>query len=751
MDKKYINIDDLVRQRLSGVEESESHGAWMRMSELLDEEPKRKRPGIFFWRNTLGAVSALVLLGLAGMGSYKVSSYSHRNTEGQQLVASAMNGKANADAVNTAIRKEVVAANTTSGIHARHTGKAVATNSMHQPNNAHEDAHMGVNNDPEFNNNNGSKTVFLKNDNTTSATKNNNITPANNNTAGKKEVVAHKAEKAKHSSSPVATASNNTMAANQAMATTTAASESSNSKPANDNAQPLTNNSQKHIAADKQTDHSIASAAETASDSKLIVAAHAPASKGAAKSHAAAPKSHATKSMVKTIAATNSGDNTSITEKVIAEAIAAVKHTADKSEQDNKPVAEKKAVSQTASTTEAAKPAGSTASRKAANSTKPVAKKAQEHGVIEIPLASSGASAKEGNNPSKSTTLDETATPVAVTRERKMINKLLLRQTYIKTAPNDGYFRLDTISMEMLVKEQPEVNGNNNTGIAAASKKGMTTAGTNETNAGAETPADPNILAAAKEESASQKATEAKEKPVVKKTMSAAEKLSMAFNDMKSNVRGMQFAPGLTGGINGTFFGPSGYRGFQFGVTGELIYNDNLSVKGELKYFNRLNGNDFAMQDDYYTYSASGGQYVKTQQAHSVSFATVQSLELPISVRYTSGKFCFFAGGNTVYSFSVNAAESTLEAPTSIMVASKGTDNAPTITEGDFGSRFGVGYLFGMSYLVAPNFTLDLRNVQTLWDNASSQGAKTVSSQLYKHPSFQLSIGYRLGGKKSED
>jgi len=68
------------------------------------------------------------------------------------------------------------------------------------------------------------------------------------------------------------------------------------------------------------------------------------------------------------------------------------------------------------------------------------------------------------------------------------------------------------------------------------------------------------------------------------------------------------------------------------------------------------------------------------------------------------------------------------------------------LKEKDFGARFGVGYLFGASYQVAPNFTIDLRNVQTVWDNSASTGSKMISSQLYKSPSFQLSFGYRLGG-----
>ena len=74
----------------------------------------------------------------------------------------------------------------------------------------------------------------------------------------------------------------------------------------------------------------------------------------------------------------------------------------------------------------------------------------------------------------------------------------------------------------------------------------------------------------------------------------------------------------------------------------------------------------------------------------------------------------------------------------------------PVYTINDFSSRFGLGYLFGLSYEFTPSVMVDFRATQSLWDNAKTDGAKQISTTLYKSPSMQLSIIYRLNHKKSD-
>ncbi|MBC7554453.1 MAG: PorT family protein [Taibaiella sp.] len=237
-----------------------------------------------------------------------------------------------------------------------------------------------------------------------------------------------------------------------------------------------------------------------------------------------------------------------------------------------------------------------------------------------------------------------------------------------------------------------------------------------------------------------------------KKSKHFFESLSSAFNDLKYNINNVQVAPGLTAGINATFFGPNSFKGFQFGGTANFVFDNKWSVLTEVKYFHRMN-NDYSMHTNYNSYEASNGGYLMTPKDRSFAFSTLHSFELPVSLRYTSGHFDFFGGANFLYTFRVNTGAADINADPQkapVFVSQIGANSTPSLNETDFASRFGIGYLFGMSYRVAPNVMLDLRNVQTVWDNAKSTSAKNVSTELYKSPSIQFSIFYRLGHKEAE-
>ncbi len=228
--------------------------------------------------------------------------------------------------------------------------------------------------------------------------------------------------------------------------------------------------------------------------------------------------------------------------------------------------------------------------------------------------------------------------------------------------------------------------------------------------------------------------------------------LMKAFNDVKYKIGSAHFSPGLTAGIDGTFFGPNSCKGFQFGVVGNFELDEKWSFMSELKYFHRMN-NTFSLMVNYDKYEAATvngiNGYSKENTDVNYSFSTLHSFELPLSLRYAAGKLGFFGGCNFAYSLPVNISRELishdpLNNPTQFVTAI-GPNSTPSLQVSDFGGRFGIGYLFGVSYKIAPNMLLDFRNAQTVWDNAKNDASKNVSNQLFKSPSLQFSLIYRFG------
>lgn len=377
--------------------------------------------------------------------------------------------------------------------------------------------------------------------------------------------------------------------------------------------------------------------------------------------------------------------------------------------------------------------------------------------------------------------------------DKKVITKIVLRQREIKNG-NETHTQVDTVSMEKFSKQSDApaedsdpLSGNvtakrgANTPTPAAAEPDtdnqpatsektnrsgkhrkrhkaseMLAAAPANTAMGEDAPR--NTLADAPADNAASTSANpseiaAKKKNADRKTgASLLQKLSYAFNDVKQNAAGTRFTPGITAGINSNFFGPSKMMGFQFGVTGTFNFNETWSLMSELKYFHRVNNNN--IEDNYYSYTDMGnGQYRRELVRNTYDFAALHTMELPLTIRYARGNFNFYAGTNLQYSFSINTAPATTPDPNAqaTFVSTPGTDNMPAYTEADFRSRFALGYIFGFSYQVAPNTSLDIRNVQSVWDNAATTGARSVSSMLYRTPSIQLSVMYRLGGNKNKE
>ncbi len=324
-------------------------------------------------------------------------------------------------------------------------------------------------------------------------------------------------------------------------------------------------------------------------------------------------------------------------------------------------------------------------------------------------------------------------------KHKKVIEKIVLLHRYMSNTPKEGNMHLDTISIESITEEFE---------MASAQKADALRNG-NEVPTSEDPDADTSPL---KPSSSSE--SYAMKEPANKQTKGSKtiENLNAAFNDIKYNAGNATFAAGISAGINSTFFGPNNFKGFQFGLNGTLTFSQSLSLMAEIKYFHRINDN-FTLNDNYYQYTAQpNGGYKREFVSNPYSISTLHSIEMPIALRFTAGKFNFAVGPNVVYTFGINTGNYRTVDPNATFVTTMGNDNTAKIQAGDFNSRFGLGYLFGVSYQVSPKVTIDLRDVQTIWDNASTTGAKAVSTQLFRSPSFQLSLGYKFGGgKKDQD
>ncbi len=344
----------------------------------------------------------------------------------------------------------------------------------------------------------------------------------------------------------------------------------------------------------------------------------------------------------------------------------------------------------------------------------------------------------------------------AKVEETIAVDKVVLNKRYVHDEAG-GHYKFDTISKEKLYEQLHAVAGIINTTIGNVTQDGVMEHAV-ASNGNALTPATSLPLASSSSTAPSLKAaSEAKSAKEIAKQSGGSKlltNLSTAFNDIKMSAKGSQFTCGLTGGINGAFFGPANFYGFDFGVSGTMNINDNVGIVSELKYFHRINSG-YEFNDDYYVYESNngaGGGWKKSKIDYDYSFSTLHSLELPLYIKYSVANFSFFGGANLSYIFGINTSAAPLPDPKfpAQIVAAKGNDDHATVNYSDFGQRFGIGYLFGIAFKLSPTVSLDLRSAQNCWDNLKASGAKTVSTTLYNTPSTQISLNFRLGAPKKE-
>jgi len=748
MDNNLINIDELFKQRLGGGEERERDGAWLRMKELLDEDDRR-RPAGFYWRRVFTYVGVAALLASVSFGSYKYTAY--RDGAG---IASVATGTAANAASSASLRsaasplKADASEQPAADGGVQHTGKPVSTAQYN-----HATRHSDPNSTAVVASNSSSDNNHSENNNDHSNTTahTNNTTSAHSLSAGNAVASAaagsgshdHPAHLALHSAASLTkattpgaasgaehssyTASGSMHkhahhAAGQGGGSGSTAADSKNSMPGGD----LSN-------ATASTERMNRDAIKMEKTAPGVIAKQSVApvkNEGVALQHIT-PAGALSPAVVKT----NTPAHTSPSANSSEHHGSATAHT----------VAADNAGTHHQQHHTAAKTEGADAIPAMAVTTHPAHRHLAGTGatgnVAADKAITSSAPAHKGAGISNTGGAVSEEPAVTVAREKKTIQKIIIRQRLEGPSADIHRATMDTISDEIVTEEGSSSAAHTANRIAAA--------GSSQS---ASEPADPKALAAASKSAGSaidplkpagnQAMDNLKANTGNKSGLSTAQKLSEAFNDVKYKIDGIQFAPGLTFGLNGTFFGPSSFRGFQFGVTGLFVLDEEWSFMAEVKYFNRSN-NNFAIYDKYVDYAKNDSV------TNTYSFSTLHSFELPLSVRYCVNKFNFYAGFNLAYALGINTGAEPL-ATSLVNTPAPGQKSAPSLSATDFDSRWGIGYLCGFSFQVSDNVSLDFRNTQGLWDNVKGAGGKYVSGQLYKSPSLQFSIGYRFNGKKGK-
>lgn len=230
----------------------------------------------------------------------------------------------------------------------------------------------------------------------------------------------------------------------------------------------------------------------------------------------------------------------------------------------------------------------------------------------------------------------------------------------------------------------------------------------------------------------------------------------------KFNMSKITFHSGVMGGINSSIAKSNSTAGFQLGLFGVANISEHLSIFSELKYTQRWGGSN-VVSDNYNSNKqeipTSAGYIEHTWDSiqHSFKYPSLNSFHLPVAVRYAVKRISLFCGADFGYNFSVNAEE--IEQTNGIKVSqvtplsAEGlrydyTKTGPSITYKDFSSRIDLGGMVGVSYSLTPSTMIDLRVVQSMWNNAKTSGEITVYEELYNNPSVQFNISYRFRNNK---
>jgi hypothetical protein len=214
-------------------------------------------------------------------------------------------------------------------------------------------------------------------------------------------------------------------------------------------------------------------------------------------------------------------------------------------------------------------------------------------------------------------------------------------------------------------------------------------------------------------------------------------------------------------GINGANNGSNTFAGFHLGLSGQIALGANCLLAADFRYLMKMNSG-FAFQfmnrqlscNDSVAFQT--GSPAVTMMSYNklidsttkiYNFNTLHTIEVPFSIQYNYKRWSVLLGLSIAYNFKLKTSEinnSSIKSQRDTLLPGSFVPSTinTIIPVSDFASKLNINYLLGVQYHVSPMIYLDARMVKTISTSAKSAGALQVYDQVYKMPTFELSLGY---------
>lgn len=234
----------------------------------------------------------------------------------------------------------------------------------------------------------------------------------------------------------------------------------------------------------------------------------------------------------------------------------------------------------------------------------------------------------------------------------------------------------------------------------------------------------------------------------------------------KMNVANTQPNYAFLFGINGANNGSNTFAGFHVGLSGQVALGANWLLAADFRYLMKMNSG-FAFQfmnrqlscNDSVAFQT--GSPAVTMMSYNklidsstkiYNFNTLHTIEVPFSIQYNYKRWSALLGLSIAYNFKLKTSEinySSIKSQRDTLLPGSFVPSTinTIIPESDFASKLNINYLIGVQYHVSPLIYIDARMVKSISTSAKSAGALHVHDQVYKMPTFELSLGYFIRKK----